>query len=359
MIRTIFVKDLRDAIRDARVLVAILVPLGIGVFYSFAFDDGDLTTPTATVIYATGDETTLPDALRDAIGGVVRLDLRQVASSAEIEQAVRDDDADVGFVVPAGFDAAVQNGARPALQVSLPNDPSLGAQYVAGAFEPAVRAMAGQTFPVDIQLSTAVESPEGESAFERLGLRTYMVLVSILFLVAMIAMLVVPVILAEEAEKKTLDALVLVASYADVIAGKALVGVAYIAIAVAIMLGSTTLSIANAPMFAAAILATGVTLIGLGLVMAGFFRSANQLNTWSGVFLTPVIGPAFLVGAPLGDVAEVILLALPTSQAMRLIGDAALGESIFGGAWLSYLVIAAWGLAAYAAVSWQLARRQA
>ena len=359
MVRTIFTKDLRDAIRDARVLVAILVPLGIGIFYSFIFDDGDPTTPTATVVYAAADQTVLPDALRNAIGDVVRVELRQVGSAAEVEAEVRGEDADVGFVVPAGFDAALGAGERPALTVSLPDDPMIGAQYVAGAFEPAVRSMAGQEFPVDIQQSTAVQAVEDESVFERLGLRTYMILVSILFLTAMIAMLVVPVILAEEAEKKTLDALVLVASYADVIVGKALVGVAYIAVSVGIMLALTTLSIAEIPMFIAAIFVTAVTLIGLGLIMAGFFKNANQLNTWSGVFLIPVIGPAFVVGAEFGGVTDAVLLALPSSQAMRLITDAASGESIFGGSWLSFLVIAAWGAVAYAVVSWQLSRRQA
>lgn len=359
MVRTIFAKDLRDAIRDARVLVAILVPLGIGIFYSFIFDDGDPTTPTATVVYAASDRTALPEALRDAVGDVMRVELRQIGSAAEVEAEVRNEDADVGFVVPAGFDAALDAGERPALTVSLPDDPTIGAQYVAAAFEPAVRTMAGQEFPVEIQQSTAAQVVEDESVFERLGLRTYMILISIIFLVAMIAMLVVPVILAEEAEKKTLDALVLIASYADVIVGKALVGVAYIAVSVAIMLGLTTLSIGNVPMFVAAVLASGVTLIGLGLIMAGFFKNANQLNTWSGVFLIPVLAPAFVVGADPDGVMNAVLLALPTSQAMRLIADATSGESIFGGAWLSFLVIAAWGAAAYAVVSWQLSRRQA
>ena len=31
---TLFTKDLKDAVRDARVLFALIVPLGIGVFYN-------------------------------------------------------------------------------------------------------------------------------------------------------------------------------------------------------------------------------------------------------------------------------------------------------------------------------------
>ena len=53
------------------------------------------------------------------------------------------------------------------------------------------------------------------------------------------------------------------------------------------------------------------------------------------------------------------MLALPTSQGMRLLTDAAVGDSVFGGAWLSFAVISGWGVVAYAVVSWQLSRRQA
>ncbi len=58
-IGAIFRKDLRDAVRDARVLVAILVPLGVGVLYSFMFQSTP-TVPTVTVAYAAPDATQLP-----------------------------------------------------------------------------------------------------------------------------------------------------------------------------------------------------------------------------------------------------------------------------------------------------------
>lgn len=360
LIRTIFLKDLRDAIRDARVLVAILVPLGIGVFYSVVFDDEDISVPTVSVVYSAIDQTALPDALRDAAGGAVRVQFRQVESDRAVETIVRDEDADVGLAIPAGFDRGLPSGTGtgPPLRVVLPHDPTLGAQFIAGLVEPAVRALAGQSLPATISMETLPAPAEDEPVIDRLGLRAYLVLISIVFLVAMIAMLVVPVILAEEAEKKTLDALVLIASFPDVIAGKALVGVAYIAIAVTILLGATRLDVSDPPLFAAAVLTLGGALIGIGLVMAGFFRSANQLNTWSGVVLAPVIGPAFLVGAPIEGPVHTALLLLPTSQGMRLLANATAGERLFDGKVLSFAVIGIWGALAYGLVSWQLARRQ-
>ena len=49
-ILTIFRKDVFDAVRDARVLVAILVPFGIGVFYNVIMDD-EVSQPEATIVW--------------------------------------------------------------------------------------------------------------------------------------------------------------------------------------------------------------------------------------------------------------------------------------------------------------------
>ena len=58
--------------------------------------------------------------------------------------AVLDDARRRGFVGRSAqlqtFDAALSAGQQPGLDVFLPEDPSLGAQYVAGALERAVRA---------------------------------------------------------------------------------------------------------------------------------------------------------------------------------------------------------------------------
>jgi hypothetical protein len=175
----------------------------------------------------------------------------------------------------------------------------------------------------------------------------------------MIAMLVVPVVLAEEAEKKTLDALVLIASYLDVIAAKALVGLAYIVLALTIQLGFTRLAIGDGATFAVTLALLSVTLIGFGLLIGSIFKSANQLNTWSGFLLIPFIAPIFAVGVPTPDIVDGLLQVVPTSAGMRLAVNGVAGETVFANAWLSYAVIAFWGVVAYLVLAWQLNRRQA
>ena len=357
-IQTIFNKDLKDAIRDARVLVAIVVPIGIGLFYSVAFDDSDPTRPSATVVYAADGQTELPAALAQAVGDNVDLELVPVGSAAEADGLVREDDADLGFAVPAGFDEAARAGARPALAVYLPAEPGFGARYVAAALEPAVRLVAGQQLPARIATASPTDEAD-ESVFEQLGIRSYTVLASIIFLVVMIAMLVVPVVLAEEAEKKTLDALVLIASYLDVIAAKALLGAAYIALAVALQLGLTRLGVEDVVQFAAAVAVLSVALIGFGLLLGSVFKNANQLNTWSGFLLVPFIAPVFMVGTPVPDLIERLLRLFPTSAGMELAINAVAGEEVFHDPWFLYAVLLGWAALAYLLLAWQLNRRQA
>ena len=39
--------------------------------------------------------------------------------------------------------------------------------------------------------------------------------------------------------------------------------------------------------------------------------------------------------------------------------DATVGDAVYGGSVLSFIVILVWGIVAYTVVSWQLSRRQA
>ncbi|HET9017594.1 MAG TPA: ABC transporter permease [Thermomicrobiaceae bacterium] len=361
-ILTIFRKDLFDAMRDARVLMAIVAPLGIGILYSYMFA-GTPTTPTATVAYAAADQTALIDTVRSTVGTSITLTFNRVADAAAVRQAVLDKKADVGLVIPAGFDAAVRTGQTPNLAVLLPESSTYGGDYVAATLEPALRQMAGQG-PVAAIQTERLSAPTATeltsmSILNRIGLRDYFLIAAVVMLVAMIAMLALPIILAEETEKKTLDAVGLIASYTDVVVGKSLVGGAYITVSIVLLLGVTRLMPANLPLFVAGVFAFSVALIGFGLLIGGLFRSANQLNTWGGLILVPVIAPAFIVGLDAPRVVNLILWLIPSSQATRLIINAVSGQAIFPSLWSAFLVIAGWAVLAYLLLIWRLGRREA
>lgn len=354
---TILVKDLKDAIRDARVLFALLLPLGIGLFYNATFSDESPTTVTAEVVYAAGDASRLPELVAATLDGVAEVEVEELRSAAEVEGRVRDDQADLGLVLPAGFDRAVAAGETPAVRLFVPPGPSVGGQLVQATVPEVLRQMAGSREPAVVTV-TATSGADDESVFDRVGPREWAVMSSLVTMIGMIAMLAVPIVLAEEAERKTLDALTLVSSYAEVVVGKALLGVVYALVMVPLLLLITGQSVVDWPIFVAATSLVTVALIGLGLLMAGLFKSSNQLNTWAGLFLLPVIGPAFAVALPLPDPAMAVVQRIPTGEAAKLLLNAATGEELFRDQGLSLAVIAAWGVAAYALLLWRLSRRE-
>lgn len=359
MIKAIFRKDLLDAIRDSRVLIAILVPLGIGVLYNFMFDD-EAAMPEATVAYYAPDETTLPNTIEAIAGETVQLEFTQASDADEVRQLVNDDDADIGLILPAGFDAAVERGQAPQLTILLPESPTFGGDYIAAALEPSLRQMAGQAPPAVIQVDRVVEDVQttSDAIFEQLGLRSYFVLAAVVMLIAMIGMLAVPVILTEEVEKRTLDALVMIASYLDVISAKALVGLAYIAVSVPLLLIVTGLSPEDPLLFAAATLLFSIVIIGFGLLIGGLFRNANKVNTWSGVIILPIVAPAFIAGLPIPDFLESILNIMPTTHATRLFVNSMSGQDLFPNTALSLAILAVWTIPAYLLLMRSLSRRE-
>ena len=359
-IGAIFRKDLRDAMRDSRVLLAVLLPLGLGLLYNVMFQDTP-TVPTVTIAYAASDATTLPEQLKSTIGPAAHVTLVHATNAADVRQRLSAKKADVGLVVPPGFDTDIARGKTPTVTVLGAQSSSTGATIALSTLDTVLRHMAGQGPPATVRVEMVPTSQGGiEAVIGRLGFRQYFAFASIMMIVGMITMLALPIVLGEEREKKTLDALVLVASYPDVIAAKVLFGAVYILIAVPLLLVLTRVSPANIITFTAALGLLSVTLIGFGLLLGGLF-TASQMNTWGSLFMIPVILPPFLIGLPLPGVVNAIFNALPSTQAMRLILNSATspGHPFFEQAWLSYLIIAAWGVVAYGLLQWRLSRRAA
>jgi ABC-type Na+ efflux pump permease subunit len=354
-INAIYRKDLIDAIRDARVLLALIMPFGIALVYNFVFDDEE-PVPEGTVAHTeVGSE--LPDRLQTALAGTVRLELEPYDSPGDVHQVIEDEDAAIGLIIPEGFDQSLEAGKTPEIEVLVPESPGLTASIVASVIDPILRDIAG--IPEPAVISQEFVSPEGGAGpnlFDNLGMRLYFVLAALMMLIAMIGVLAVPIILAEEAEKKTLEALTLIASYLDVVLAKALVGLTYLGIGTSLLLALTQTWPEDPVTFFSGILLLGITLVGFGLLLGGLFRSANQLNNWGGLILLPVIAPAFLIGVWSPGAFQYVLEAIPVSQGMKLAVNGMSGEAIFTGIWTAYAILAFWTVIIYTALVFRLSR---
>jgi ABC-type transport system involved in multi-copper enzyme maturation permease subunit len=264
------------------------------------------------------------------------------------------------LIVPSGFDRALGDGTSPQLTVILPASPSFGGDYVAAMVDRVTQSLAGQVPAATIARVTLPATPgTSDSAFATLGARKIFVLVAVILMLAMIAVYALPAVLTEETEKRTVEALTLIASDAEVIVAKSLFGLTYCVISVPLMLAVTRVVPENVALFVLDIVLTSVTLVGLGLLLGGLMRTQTQLNTWSTVALLPLIIPTIVVGLPVPGWAEAIVSIIPTAQTMRLGVNALAGRQLFGAEWVSVAIILGWAVAAYGLVWWRLSRQEA
>ncbi|MEX2425698.1 MAG: ABC transporter permease [Thermomicrobiaceae bacterium] len=354
-INAIYRKDLVDAIKDARVLLALIVPFGIAILYNFMFEDEE-PLPEATVAY-TEVGSSLPERLSEALSDTVDLQLEPHDSENEIRQLLQDEDASMGLIIPKGFDQAIEAGEQPPLQLLFRDSGNVPVNTLGSAVDLVVRQMAGTSPPV--QMSQEMVSPpegSGPNLFDDLGMRLYFVMAAMMMLIGMIGVLAVPIILAEEAEKKTLEALTLIASYLDVVVAKALVGITYLALGVGLLLGMTQTWPEDPAVFFSGVAMLGVALVGFGLLLGGLFKSANQLNNWGGLILMPIIAPAFVIGVWEPGAFQYVIEAIPVAQGMKLAVNGISGEAIFANIWIAYAILAAWIVVFYAALIFRLSR---
>lgn len=357
-IYAIFQKDLRDALRDSRIAVVLATPLVVGLLYNITLPSD--RRPEVKVAYAAAaTDVALVESLRDGVARAIDLRLTERPDDAAVRDAVRDRSADLGLVVPPGALEAMKGGSAPTLTLVFSSGVTSGGEVVLRQLDLLAREVAGQRPPAVVRVETVQRPDQQPLLFAAIGLRAAFILSTVVMLLGMITMIVLPMLVAEESEKGTLDALLLATSYVDVVLAKALVGLVYTGLTTVVLLAITRVTPADPLLFAVGSGLLALTFGGFGLLLGGLFRSAQQVYTWSSFFLIPVIGPAFAAAVPdLHPVVTAVLRVLPPSEAIRIMANATAGRPLYADTGFSIAVVAVWGVAAYAALAWRLSRRE-
>jgi ABC-type multidrug transport system permease subunit len=345
----ILAKDLRDALRDGRILVLLLLPIGLAVFYNATIGDDDEAPRTRVAIVDPAGTGIGPELRRAAAGGVeVRLSRARDAAAAR-RLVARDDAAFAVVAERAG-------GGPVRARVLLAADASPAAQSAAALVPTAAARAAGGRPPAQVQVQTVAATDQ--KPYEVIGTRTLTLVMCILLLAAFVAVMVVPMLTGEELEKGTFGALRLAATGSEILLAKALAGVIFAAGGIAVTVLITGLGVQDPLLFVGAALALVVSLVGFGLLLGLLVANANAINTYGGVALIPLIVAAGAVFFVESGVAATVLDALPFTQATKLLADAIAERPPFGAGVVAWLVIAAWGVVGYALLGRIAARRE-
>jgi ABC-2 family transporter protein len=342
-IGAILTKDLRDALRDGRIVLLLLLPIGLAVFYNSTTPDED-ELPETTVVVVDEQRLGVADRLREAASDSVEVEMLSAGDAREARRIVDADDAAFAVVASAPGEA----------EVLLPENASPTAQSVVALVPAAVQ----ESPSAGVSISPLPVSAADQRPADVLEQRTILVVVCVVMLLSFVALLVVPIQTAEELGTGTFGALRLAATGPEILAAKAICGLLYAVAGTVLTMLITGAAPADPVAFYAAAFALAVSLVGFGLLLGMLSGNANQINTYGGFMILPVIVVATAVLIVDSGVLEVVLDLLPFSAGAQLLFDGVSAERPFDTAALSWLVLAAWTVAGFAVLTRVANRRE-
>jgi hypothetical protein len=343
----ILVKDLRDAWRDGRIVLLLVMPIGIALLPSISGDADAL--PTAKVAIVGAGDGAVARELRRATGKSVRIETVRAADAAAARRLVAREGVELAVVVMPGrrsprAEILVGEGATPA------------AQSVAALLPSALARAAG--VPPGVQARVRVVPAVDRKPIDGVGPRALSMVFAIILLATFVAMMIVPIQTAEELETGTFGALRLAATAREILAAKALAGYVYGSAGVGLTLLLTNTSVHDPLLFFGAAFALIVSLVGFGLLLGLLAPNSNAINSYGAFLVMPLVGTSVAVFVVESGTFAWVFDVLPFSQAARLLADGLSVQTPFDAGPLAWLVIAAWAVLGYSALVRIASRRE-
>ena len=345
-------KDLIDAIRNRYLLVALLTPISVALLLR-AIVPGANALNNMTIVVHDPDKSSLVTQLR----AIPQLKLVEITSAAAVEGEVEKNKAVGGLALPNSFDADVAAGKQPEVTAYVNNKKNNIEQVSFRLLlERQVGALVQHPVPATlIWMDVAKETgsqPKGGINFPQMLLPLLLVLTF-----GMIGAFVVPLLLVEEKEKRTMDFLLTSpASFTEIISGKALTGVVYSVLIVAVLLALNHKLIGNWPLTLLTISLGLLLIVAIGLLMGSLFQTTMQVNTWASLVLIVLLAPSFpLPGS--SAVIDAAMYLVPTYYFVEAL-QLSLAGSTSPRIWIHLAVVLVCTFVAFVAGTWALLREQ-
>ena len=342
-------KDLVDAIRNRYLLMAVLTPLLLAIVIRLLLPNMSELQKLKILAHDPGNS-----KLISQLRATPQIEIVDAVSPEAARNDIEKSEAAGGLVVPADFDANLVASKEPEVTVYVNNKKNIIEQAAfRQLLEQQIMALAQQPKPVQLVWNDIEESHAGN----KFDLNKMLLPLLLLLAFGMTGALVVPLLLVEEKEKRTLDFLLTSpARLTEIIAGKTLTGVVYSVLIAGILIALNRQMVGNWPLTLLTILLGLLLIVAIGLLTGSLLQTTMQVNTWASLVLLLLLGPSFpLPGAP--ATLENAMRVIPTyyfveSLKMSLAGEASLRLLV------NSIVVVACTLFAFAAATWTLRREQ-
>jgi ABC-2 type transport system permease protein len=305
---TIAQKDIADAIKNKNTRTNIIIVIGMVVFFFWASSIRPWDKSIEAVVYDKSES--------GLFEGTIELsddyEIRHIEMSS-IEQMKRNIRFEHwGLVVPADFEDTLASGEEPVLTGYVLWRFRSKVAELETLYSEKFSEMLGQPVRVEIGENILIPAP---------GSETTTVNTHILFAVFFMGLNLIPILMVEEKQTKTMDAmLVSPASPGQVVMGKALAGFFYILISGGLFFALNWMYITNWILALLAFILMALFSIGLALLVGSFVDSPKQVNLWTLPILFVLIVPAFFSQEPnLAAGLKAVIGWLPTSAVVEIL----------------------------------------
>jgi ABC-2 type transport system permease protein len=282
IIWALFAKDVLEALRNKNTIMVIITSLFMVLFYSVLPGLYGLEDPPALLLYDGGNSRLVP-LLEDS----QKIRLYTYQSEEQMRQVLTHGVApELGLVIPAGFDHALQAGESIRLQGYVLRWVSdADAEALRSTVESEISALVGQAVAVELADNRIDLLPESGGLGETASF-------GLAFVLIMIGVILVPHLMLEEKQNRTLEVLSLSpASVGHIVTAKALAGIFYCSLGSVIALAINHVLVVHWWLAILTVLVGALFTVSLGLWLGIKIDSRAQLSMWSWIILLPLIMP--------------------------------------------------------------------
>jgi len=306
---TIASKDIVDSLKN-RLIISLI--LGMGFMLLMPKVLGMMLVPPEipVLVYDPGEST-----LTTKLDNSAHYQVRRASSLAEVKQEIGSMGfglgVEFGLVVPHNFDQILEAGEPPALEGYVAWANRGKEDQFKADFEAGIEEMMGQ--PVSIQVEGNIVYPPLDS-----GLWLLMVTVTPVTVILMMGIQLVPTLLFEEKQTKTMSALLVSpASISQVVVGKALTGLFYVIVSAGVVFVINWTGVVHWDMALLFVIGIGVFSVGVGLVLGSFYERQQDVVGLTMLLLVVFLGAMFIDMLEL-DIPVVIQTMLPWIPSVAL-----------------------------------------
>ncbi len=300
-------KDIVDALRNKNTRTNIIMLVFIVVFFYWSSTPRPFDKRIDVAIYDEGNSslTDLPTQLGDGYS----FRFYEASSLQEMERMMGY--KQLGVVVPSDFNQVLEAGGESELSgyilwVHRTRVSDLELKYTEKFSE-----LVGRPVRVNIGENFVIPQPDVE---------TSTVQFTILFAVLWMAVTIVPHLMMEERQTRTMEALLVSpASAGQVVMGKALSGAFYILLSGGLFFALNWAYVTHWGLALLAFLCTALFSIGIALLLGVFVRNPKQMTLWMFPIIIVLLVPAFFASEPnLAGNLKAIFSWLPTTALVEM-----------------------------------------